>query len=180
MSRGDFRTCAIRSKVVLARFRSRLNLSSSLPSITTSSPSSRGDLRAGVVTGVSCASRETALCVGVSVIIRSIRSLAAENRGLDLNSTWYLFICQTLSKVFEVSTFGLHIILGTIYFFPCLTTRVTWTQLKRMLSGRVARMRPCVSCVPDPTRMFDCNCGTHDSYCVKCGSYFACVMCEES
>ena len=38
---------------------------------------------------------------------------------------------------------------------------------------------PCVSCIPDPNRMFDCNCGTYDSYCVKCGSYIACVYCEE-
>ena len=32
-------------------------------------------------------------------------------------------------------------------------------------------------CEPDPSRMFDCNCGTNDSYCVDCGKYMACVTC---
>ena len=34
-------------------------------------------------------------------------------------------------------------------------------------------------CVPDPTRMYDCNCGTNDSYCVDCGKYLACEECKE-
>ena len=35
----------------------------------------------------------------------------------------------------------------------------------------------CVSCIPDPHRIFECNCGTHDSYCKKCGLYMACQEC---
>ena len=34
-------------------------------------------------------------------------------------------------------------------------------------------------CVPDPTRMYDCNCGTNDSYCVDCGKYLACEECKD-
>ena len=34
-------------------------------------------------------------------------------------------------------------------------------------------------CVPDRTRMFDCNCGTNDSYCVDCGEVMKCEECEE-
>ena len=54
-------------------------------------------------------------------------------------------------------------------------------RLKGNFSAKrgVKSIMPCVSCIPDPNRMFDCNCGTYDSYCVKCGSYIACVYCEE-
>ena len=34
-------------------------------------------------------------------------------------------------------------------------------------------------CEPDPSRMFDCNCGTNDSYCVDCGKYMACEDCKD-
>ena len=35
-------------------------------------------------------------------------------------------------------------------------------------------------CVPDASRIFDCNCGTNDSYCVDCGKYMACEECDEA
>ena len=34
-------------------------------------------------------------------------------------------------------------------------------------------------CEPDPTRTYDCNCGTNDSYCVDCGKYMACEDCKD-
>ena len=35
----------------------------------------------------------------------------------------------------------------------------------------------CCKCEPDPERMYDCNCGTNDSYCVKCEAYMPCPHC---
>ena len=35
----------------------------------------------------------------------------------------------------------------------------------------------CSKCEPDPERMFDCNCGTNDSYCVSCEAYMVCPHC---
>ena len=32
-------------------------------------------------------------------------------------------------------------------------------------------------CEPDLERMFDCNCGTNDSYCIKCKAYMSCEIC---
>ena len=32
-------------------------------------------------------------------------------------------------------------------------------------------------CEPDPERMYDCNCGTNDTYCVSCEAYMPCELC---
>ena len=32
-------------------------------------------------------------------------------------------------------------------------------------------------CRPDPSRMFDCDCGTGDSYCLYCLEYLPCQLC---
>ena len=55
-------------------------------------------------------------------------------------------------------------------------------RLKRKLFGKegVKSIMPCVSCIPDPNRVFDCNCGTYDSYCVDCGKYMVCEKCDEA
>ena len=35
-------------------------------------------------------------------------------------------------------------------------------------------------CEPDPELQFDCNCGSHDSYCRLCGRYMECEICKEA
>ena len=39
---------------------------------------------------------------------------------------------------------------------------------------------PHSKCEADPERMFDCDCGTCDSYCVKCEAYMPCQQCSSA
>ena len=58
----------------------------------------------------------------------------------------------------------------------CIKKRVCFDNSLDFLKQFAFKKEP-KCCLPDLTRMFDCDCGSNDSYCVMCGRYLACQLC---